>query len=254
VADFKRLQHDELSLQARTLVPMVLAAARRAGRAEQWAYATLGRWDYVMRREQTAPLLFESWKRALSTAALRRAGGPDPGLSVIGGSCLDEWTSQDSALTFFPAPARDSLMLSAMESALADIRRRMGSDTSTWRWGTLHTASFPNKAASALDAGTVGRGGDGSTVNSTSGSEYRQVNGASFREILDVADWDNSAATSVPGQSGQPESAYYANLLPLWERGEYFPLVYSRAAVERETRHVLWLKPGPGGGKAGRGQ
>src|SRR6185436_16943280 len=66
VEDFKRLQHDELSLQARTLVPLLLAAAGRAGRSTRWEYATLGRWDYVMRANQQAPMLFESWKRALS--------------------------------------------------------------------------------------------------------------------------------------------------------------------------------------------
>ena len=44
-------------------------------------------------------------------------------------------------------------------------------------------------------------------------------------------------------RSGQPGSEYYGNLLPLWAEGKYFPLVYSRAAVERETAHLLWLLP-----------
>ena len=77
----------------------------------------------------------------------------------------------------------------------------------------------------------------------TAGPNLRQTHGASFREILDFSDWDNSVGTSVPGQSGQPGSPFYGNLLPLWERGEYFPLVYSRAAVEKHTAHVLMLKP-----------
>jgi penicillin amidase len=131
----------------------------------------------------------------------------------------------------------------SMDTALVRMRSRMGRDSSTWTWGALHKANFPHKVAAALDAGTVRRGGDASTVNSTSGYDYQQSNGAPFREILDVANWDRSVATSVPGQSGQPESEFYSNLLPLWGRGEYFPLVYSRAAVERETTHVLWLKP-----------
>ena len=80
-------------------------------------------------------------------------------------------------------------------------------------------------------------------MNSTAGTDYHQTHGASYREILDVADWDRSVATSVPGQSGQPGSEFYGNLLPLWARGEYFPLSYSRPAVERDTRHLLWLKP-----------
>jgi penicillin G amidase len=48
----------------------------------------------------------------------------------------------------------------------------------------------------------------------------------------------------VPGQSGQPESEFYGNLLPLWDRGEYFPMVYSRAKVDDSASHKLYLKPG----------
>jgi penicillin amidase len=50
-------------------------------------------------------------------------------------------------------------------------------------------------------------------------------------------------ATSAPGQSGQPGSPHYADLLPLWQKGEYFPMTYSRARVEQVTRHRLKLKP-----------
>ena len=51
---------------------------------------------------------------------------------------------------------------------------------------------------------------------------------------------------SAPGQSGQPGSPHYDDLLPLWQKGEYFPLAFSRAKVEKVTRH--WLKLIPAGG------
>jgi penicillin amidase len=90
----------------------------------------------------------------------------------------------------------------------------------------------------------VPRGGDANTVNNTSpGPDFRQGHGASFRLIADLADWDRSVATSVPGQSGESGSPHYDDLLPLWAEGRYFPLVYSRAAVERETRERLLLRP-----------
>ena len=62
-------------------------------------------------------------------------------------------------------------------------------------------------------------------------------------EILDVADWDRSVVTNVPGQSAQPGSPFYSNLLPLWDNAEYFPLVYSRPRVDREAAHKLLLRP-----------
>jgi acyl-homoserine lactone acylase PvdQ len=69
--------------------------------------------------------------------------------------------------------------------------------------------------------------------------------GASFREIIDLADWDRSVATSTPGQSGQPGSPHYGDLLPLWAEGRYFPLVFSREAVEANTVNRLVLQPPP---------
>jgi penicillin amidase len=89
----------------------------------------------------------------------------------------------------------------------------------------------------------VSRGGDGNTVFATGGANYRQGSGASFREIIDLADFDNSVVTSVPGQSGDPRSPHYSDLLALWGNDQYFPLVYTRARVEAETREILWLRP-----------
>jgi penicillin G amidase len=96
---------------------------------------------------------------------------------------------------------------------------------------------------SPLDLPTVERGGDGNTVNNTSGNNFRQNHGASFREILDMSDWDRSMATSVPGQSGQPLSEHYGDLLPLWAEGRYFPLLYSREKVEKMAKERLVIEP-----------
>ena len=50
-------------------------------------------------------------------------------------------------------------------------------------------------------------------------------------------------ATNVPGQSGQPFSPFYPNLVEGFGRGEYFPLAYSRAAVDAAAAHRLTLVP-----------
>ena len=72
---------------------------------------------------------------------------------------------------------------------------------------------------------------------------FAQVSGASYRQLFDLADWDRALATSAPGQSGQPESPHYDDLLALWQKDEYFPLLFSRKAVEGAARHRLRLVP-----------
>ncbi len=73
---------------------------------------------------------------------------------------------------------------------------------------------------------------------------FRVTAGASFRMVLDVGAWDNSVTINTPGQSGDPASPHYRDLFPLWVKGEYVPLSYSRPAVEAATERVLTLIPG----------
>jgi penicillin amidase len=250
--DFERLQHDELALPARSLVPLLLAAGRNdpavAGRGHGYVVAldSLGRWDYVMRQEQAAPLIYEAWLRALRGQLLARrlgAAAGTPGVSMGTNVLISALTKPDSLFGRNPLRARDSILVGSLQEAVAGLAKTMGADPATWRWGGIHQASFRHPLAAAFDLAAVPRGGDGNTVNATAGPEYRQTAGASYRIVVDFADFDNSTATSVPGQSGQPGSEYYGNLLPLWGAGTYFPLLYSRAAVERGTAHLLRLTP-----------
>jgi len=50
-------------------------------------------------------------------------------------------------------------------------------------------------------------------------------------------------ATNAPGQSAQPGSPYYADAVERLASGEYFPLLYSRRAVEEGAVHTLTLQP-----------
>ena len=77
-----------------------------------------------------------------------------------------------------------------------------------------------------LEVGPYPRGGYESTVNNT-GSGDNQRSGGSFRVILDPSNWDNSIATSAPGQSGDPENPHYRDLFELWVRHQYFPLPFT---------------------------
>jgi penicillin amidase len=58
-----------------------------------------------------------------------------------------------------------------------------------------------------------------------------------------VSNWDSSVMTNVPGQSGQPGSPHYADLFPLWAEGQYHPMLFSRAAVEKHAATRLKLVP-----------
>ncbi len=62
---------------------------------------------------------------------------------------------------------------------------------------------------------------------------------------MDIGDWDRSLCINTPGQSGDPASKFYSNLAPLWARGFYVPLLFSKGAIETATDMVIDLLPGP---------
>jgi len=94
----------------------------------------------------------------------------------------------------------------------------------------MNVQAFPHVLLKDFDLPPVERRG---------GTGVVAANGASYREIFDVGNWDGALATNVPGQ---PESPYFSNLMPSWSKDEYFPLLYSRKAVEKQAAHRLVLK------------
>ena len=67
---------------------------------------------------------------------------------------------------------------------------------------------------------------------------------ASYKEVIDVGNWDASTTINTPGQSGDPSSPHYRDLAPVWARGGYVPMLYSAAAIARNTESRIVLVPG----------
>ena len=66
---------------------------------------------------------------------------------------------------------------------------------------------------------------------------------ASMRMVLDVGDWDRSLYSLPCGQSGNPLSPHYDDLLPAWLEGTGVPIPWTGEAVEAATVETLLLKP-----------
>jgi len=251
VEDMERLQNDLLSIPARELIGMLRKAAPNSS---DTAIQLLLSWDATVTRESAAAVLFELWMQDVSAAVLQKVV-PENAQSILeelAPNQVVEILTHPGVNGFGANPdaARNQLLLSSLKSANERLTQLQGPDPNKWSWGQLHTIQFrhpldQSKNAAFMDPGPVARPGDEETVDSTGyyGKSFAQVSGASYREILDTSDWDKSVAVNVPGQSGQPGSAHYSDLLPLWIEGQYFPLSYSKAAVEKVARDRLTLAP-----------
>ena len=243
--DMEKLQTDVVSLPAREIVRLLKEATSSPTAATK---VILG-WDETLSRESGAAALYEVWMKNLRKAVSAKAGmdSGDEALPEI----LEELSAPSAEIFGTDAVAgRNAVLLETLDSAWKQMEELLGPDSQKWSWGALHTIRFRHPldglpgAATWLDLGPSARPGDGYTVNATwPGEKFEQEGGASYREILDTGDWDRSLAVNTPGQSGQPGSPHYSDLLPLWDKGEYFPLTYSRKAVEANAQDRLLLAP-----------
>ena len=253
VEDFERLQHDETSLPARELTA-VLREVKGAKPELQPFVEMLTKWDCVLSKDSAAAALYEFWLPKLPAAVFKQQvsakAWPMVGARIPLGKTIEALKSPTARWFGSDARAgRDAAMLKCLEDAVADAKSKLGGDPAKWRWGTLHVAPFTHALSTdaerkaLFDLPAPERGGDANTVFATGGPAFQQNHGASFREVLDVADWDRSVGTNVPGQSGQPGSNHYSDLLPMWADGKYFPLLYSKPKVEAMAKDRLMLEP-----------
>jgi penicillin G amidase len=200
--DHQRMQNDAFSLRAASDLPLFKGWSASDPNVER-ARAMLAAWDGVYRKESAEAALYETWR----TISRRNDQAP-------------------------PAEA-SAHPEETLRTAIGRLSDSQGRNWAEWRWGRMHARAFPHPFVRAYDLPPVERPGGAGTV---------AADGASYREILDVADWDRSIVTNVPGQSGQPGSPYYSNLLPLWAENRYFPLVFSDKAVKENAAHRLTLR------------
>ncbi|MGE8616390.1 MAG: penicillin acylase family protein, partial [Achromobacter spanius] len=249
------LQYDNLSIPARTLGGYA-KALNSADPAVNDALNLLKDWDYRMETDSRAATIYAFWlpevvKRVsdLYVPANGRAAFGD--LSTR--KTLEKLAVPDTAFGTPPDRGRDALLLQALNDGVQKLRAKLGSDSTQWQWGKLHHIQFEHSLASLLPPDTAKAwgtprypvGGDNDTVHRATfrKSDFRQISGASYRQVIDVANWDNSRVQNVPGQSADPRSPHYQDLLKGWATGEYFPMAFSRAKVDSERADTLTLKP-----------
>jgi penicillin amidase len=228
------LQQSVLSVAARELLPLMTAFAPKDDRQRE-ALRLLGSWDFQMHPERPEPLIFDAWILTLTEAVFADELG----------TAFDDflgWRADTLARTLASDPAwcddrrtaavetcADQLLISLSE-ALDEITKRLGPDMARWRWGDLHRAQFAHPVFTSVPLlqrmfdRSIEIGGDYYTVGRAvprirGDTRFTAVHGAGVRVVLDLGDLDRSLFTLGPGESGNPLSRHYDDLLISWRYG-----------------------------------
>jgi penicillin amidase len=257
LADSMAIQTDTVNTQSRRAVALLEGLSSQDAEVAQ-ALAWLKAWDHDESTSSVPASIYEVWvTKHLGRATVAQAT-PQAARRLLGDGQLEAVISYlerpDGALGPDPAVQRNSILLQSLKAALNELHARLGPDMNTWTWGRLHRASFEPAVAVLADrelraqtsVGPLEVPGSASTPRAQGhrASDFSVTGGASVRMVMDVGAWDNSMIMNTPGQSGDPMSAHYRDLFPLWAEGSYVPLRFSRAAVDRDAEELIHLTPG----------
>jgi penicillin G amidase len=226
------IEADRLSLMAKRLLPLMTHISPAAPQ-EREALALLRRWDFRMERDAPAPLLFIAWLRQFSYAVLHgRFGDAVAGYWSLKPEVIEAVLSErPDWCDDLKRPGSETCatrLEQSLASALAELRRAYGDDMAGWQWGRAHTALFANAVFSRIPllAGwinpSIATGGASDTVDHMPSlvrdaqHPFATTFGASLRIITDLAVPDESRMIVAPGQSGNPLSPHFADLLGRW--------------------------------------
>jgi penicillin amidase len=255
LSDMAALQTDELSIPARTLVPLlegIEVESPQLGMVRERLLA----WDFVLDRNSPEAGVYVAWERRIrervSELMIPEELGEFLG-SVSMRRTLNWLLTPTGDFGEDPIAGRDALLLEALEGARGEMVERFGEKPEAWVYGQEEykhirlrhplSRAVNSEWLARLEVGPTPRGGNSFTLNQTGGGD-NQSTGASFRILVDTGDWDLTLGMNNPGQGGHPDHPHYSDLFQLWAQDRFHPVFYSRELVESVTGERIVLTPG----------
>lgn len=226
VEDMKELQFDDFYQQASEILPTMLTLLGDQvpeGEKSQTFLKQLQEWDYYADPNQKAPTVYYVWWNKLY------------------GQIWREWDEFGVPVVKPNSFRTIQLLINEPEGAVFDNQNTAERETATTlvrdsfgqmveelneyilKEGDYSWANFKNTTIQHLvpqfnsfSKSHVYTGGGSGIVNATSGRH-----GASWRMIVELGESPNAFGVYPGGQSGNPGSKYYADLLPIWAEGNY---------------------------------
>ena len=253
LASFQSLQGDIYSKKGERFVPLIQQMEGADGKLKQ-ALDVLRNWDLRM-DAGNAPALYAAFMNFLPEEIFQDELGEDfrsfdflfrrkmAGALRILSDPDSSWFDNKKTSEI---EKRQDVIASALIKAYSHLNWLHGSPDH-WDWSKINVVRYQHPLGRFFlfrffNLGKHPANGDAFTVKVNYVTPQKSNWSASYRQIIDLSDWDNSLCVISSGQSGHFMSRFYDNQVKLWLGGEYHPMVFSRERVVQNAEGILVLK------------
>ncbi len=243
--DMQQLQQSSFSMKAEQILPAMLSAIENLSLTdeEQKIADALHEWDYNYGYEAIEPIYFELW---YNNVYYNTWDEFDTIPDTLAYTMPESWRLIDLALnspdtTVFDLVSTDrkesfsDIVKLSLGEALEEIEE-LPSGSKTWgayRTTTIqHLANIPGMSVKLNNTS-----GHGDALNAIS-----ERNGPSWRMIVELNDPVVAHVVYPGGQSGNPGSQYYDNLIDDWAEGRYYKVQFANNPKDISALYSLSIE------------
>lgn len=222
--DMMRLQNDNYGIRPSEILPYFLDSIGQSSQTE--IIAELQNWDYVYDINKMAPTYFEAWARRFRSLLWDEFYESEFVMPVPSRYHTAWMLKNDFPATYIDnqnTAAKETLqelLQMSLDSALTDIQKWKDRKGLEATWGNYKSTSIIHLARLApFGTYNIQVNGEADAVNST-----KPNHGPSERLVVEMTSPPQAWAIVPGGQSGNPGSPLYDNMIPMWRDGKYIKL------------------------------
>jgi penicillin amidase len=243
VDSLQNLQNDNYSILAENILSTLvgLVDSEKLNASEREGLNIVSKWNKFFDADEIGASIFELWHKNLGIQIWQDDFG-DPKTPMRYPSrdrnvelLLNEpeavwWDNVKTA----KKETRADLVNASFKFAIDSLQRKFGPLDNDWAWANLKKTHVPHLAKVAgFGSKFLYNGGSKTSVNATSES-----NGPSWRMIVALGKDVKAYGVFPGGESGNPGSHYYDDMIDTWSDGKLNELVYLKAKNERSKRII----------------
>jgi penicillin G amidase len=246
----RMLLNDNKNVAARRILPKMLAALDRTGEKGE-TVNILKSWNYNNDAKEVGATIYELWSEFLMSAIWEDEFSKEENMiypteertfDIIEQKPKAVWF--DNVKTKDKVETLDELIQASYKKSIDSLNRAFGPYTPvTWAWGKVKSTEIRHLVPqfSGFSRKNLDVGGGARIVNATT-----KTTGPSWRMVVELdKNWPKAYGLYPGGQSGNPGSKFYDNMIDKWAAGKLDTLVFLKNAQDKSIKPLKQINLNP---------
>ncbi|MEJ6979807.1 penicillin acylase family protein [Pedobacter sp. P351] len=241
IDSMRNLQTDNYSVLAKDVLPTMLSLVKkgRLNASEREAFNLIQKWEYKFDPNEIAASIFEIWQKDIynkiwadeftNLNSPMRFPNRDRTVHLFLEEPDSKWFDN---ITTPKKETREDIVNAAFKFTIDSLEGKFGHLGKSWEWANVKHSNVPHLAKIAgFGSRLLYNGGSKTSVNA-----LNESHGPSWRMVVSLGKVTKGYGVFPGGQSGNPGSFYYDDLLNTWTSGELNELLFLRSATKKNSR------------------